>query len=252
MSTLHIFGCSFSKLWASTYQWPNRPNVVPWPGQLAEKLNVNMSNHAEGLASLGWMMYISMKERYNFKEDDYIIFQATGLHRGFVDKNRPSLSIPWDGHTSWNTLNDDEKEGYKFYFMNIYDEEVLRLQLQSWIWAMAHYTRHVKNPIIFVRMDGLEDLELPDNWIHAKGSLYKSSSDEFNNISTKKLEEWFVKNSGDPRENHLSSINHPILTDMFYNAFINRKQIDLDKLEKNLYDKLPNPGNDTWNKDWLK
>ena len=117
---------------------------------------------------------------------------------------------------------------------------------------MAHYTRHVKNPIIFVRMDGLEDLELPDNWIHAKGSLYKSSSDEFNNISTKKLEEWFVKNSGDPRENHLSSINHPILTDMFYNAFINREQIDLDKLEKNLYDKLPNPGNDTWNKDWLK
>ena len=230
--TLWIFGDSFSYTNTSI---PNNP-IKNWVNYLAEKLNVTLNVNSPRGSSIGWMMYTSMKLRHEYNEDDFIIFQTTSPDRGFLSKENPSFSKP----DSWTSLSKNQQQGYNFYLTDIHDFEVLKMQFQSWIHAMAYYTKHLKlKPLLTTAWD-LGAIEMPDKWRKCKGNLYEISLKEYSGSLSKTMM-FFRDAPFDPqRFNHFSTCNHHNIADIYYQAFCNETYVpDFTKLEQNIYNEYP-------------
>lgn len=241
-SKLWIFGDSFSTGRDSTH--------TTWTNILASELNAELKITAVGGSSLGWIMYQSMLHRNLFGADDFVIFQTTSPSRAFLDKTKPGLAEYQKERSDWNLLTDEQRAGYQFYLDNIHDEEILLLQLQSWIWGMDHYTSHLTHkPIIMYAWD-LGNLEVPIGWKNSKGTLLYESMAEFSGEYQQSIN-WMVDNAGDPRDNHFSITNHKIIANMLKRALLENYVPDFNNLEKNLYSKYPTVGNESWSKEWI-
>jgi len=236
MKTLWIFGDSFS-----TSRDPDEH--VAWSNLLSNKLNAQVKIIAEGGSSIGWLMYQSFLMKDQFKKDDYVIFQTSTLVRAFLNKNKPGMTEFWKDCPYWNSLSKREKDGYAFHVTNIHDEEILQQQIQLWIWGMAHYTSHLITKPVLSRGWDIGPLEVPEDWTLSQGFLLDASLDEFDKSRDESID-WMLRVGGDPRNNHLSEVNHYILAEMYYDALVNNSVPDFKKLKTKLYKTYSELGNE--------
>ena len=180
-------------------------------------------------------MYTSMKLRHEYKEDDFIIFQTTSLDRCFLSKK----ILVFRHRIPGQAFLKNQQQGYNFYVTDIHDLEVLKMQLQSWIHAMAYYTKHLKSKPLLTTAWDLGAIEMPDKWRKCKGNLFDISLKEYSG-SLSKTKKWFRDTPYDHRSNHFTTCNHHNIADMYYQAFCNETYVpDFTKLEQNIYKEYP-------------
>lgn len=83
-NTLHIFGCSYSEPFNKGYdpyvKWKGY-EPKSWTEILAEKLNLNLNNHAKGGNSNEMILQNFCKSIHTFKKNDVVILQWSFLNR---------------------------------------------------------------------------------------------------------------------------------------------------------------------------
>jgi len=206
MGKLWIYGDSYA---ASFDYLPD--GIVPWTQQVANKLGLEPIYKAKHGSSIDFMIYESINDVSNYKEDDTCIFILTEIHRAWLISNDPSSSYP----------------NFREYDID-HHASLRKASLTCWLHAIENYTNHLQiKPIIISAWDPELSFK-PTRLGWAKGELSKASLDEI--IFSDREEKEHP--STECRYNHLTLPNHEKLSSMVIDWFLYGSEIDCNKLHK--------------------
>jgi len=212
MAKLWIFGDSFAMP-------PAKDSTADtWTLQLARKLGVEASmNFALPGVGNDYSFY-RLSEHINQTEaGDYIIIQTTNKSRQWFFED-PVLSnyCIRDMHTY---ISKEQHHALQEYVTHLQNDTIDELRFVQFSLALERITQIVSHARMLI---------LPGFHVNhgVEGSLIQVCDEEFVNLDV--IPPYYDANDGkDPRHNHMSPINHKILTNKIFDFFTTGNPIDL-------------------------
>ena len=241
MSKLFVLGDSYAALHEGHIDKSILPESTQWSYLLSQKLNMELINHGVGGSSVEYAVNrFYEKVLPIIQRDDILVFCKTFYLRKFLDKNKPTFSMPPVIESLYNSelLSAKDHAFYVRYFTDIVRSDVESYHSFNFINSLAYYVYKYNFKVVvmncFPRTPEEEKFDYPKNIIVSKGCLSHVTRYEFTDseISDKKIPADMM----DPRRNHMSVKNHMILVDKIYNSIQNKAPLDLNTgFERNLY-----------------
>lgn len=245
--TLYVFGDSFASIETDpTMSVDAREQLVAktWSMLLSKKLGVELKNYGISGSSLEYTYYKFNQLRADLKEDDVVVIVLTDSLRKWIIQDRPGTS----SLTAFETHDVDPKlkKYAQWYFVNVLNAEIEEMHLHNFLYAVHVTTAHLKvKPLFICAFDKISrghwavDVNEVDR-IHvnnfAIGSLWEVSSNEIKHSSNEISVRTNLKKEF--RMNHLTDVQHPILTDKILNYIHHGTIVDLTTgFVKNIYKK---------------
>lgn len=231
--SLWIFGDSFSS------DDIKEDNYAPWYNIIATSLKTDINN----CSVLGASMHYIIR-KWNFlnkqiKEDDVVIVLLTSARKTYFFENYPSLSMPWminkkNYNTGWEMLTSQQQLAFTQYYECLHNDLDIELLIKSFLYWVDKISNKLKHKIIVINC--FNDFEINvneySNLIVSTGlSLIEISQREVDNDMWDKL--LINDNCYDTRKNHLTNVNHNILSSCILESLTTNK-LELNELKFNL------------------
>lgn len=219
MSKLWIFGDSFAMPQAKD------STANPWTLQLAKRLNVESSmNFALPGVGNDYIFYRLSEHINQTEEGDYIIIQTTNRSRQWFFED-PVLSN-YAIRDIAKYITKDQDQALKEYITHLQNDTIDEMRFVQFSLALERISQLAEHARILI-LPGFH------NAFGVNGTLIQICDEEFVNLDA--IPPYYEANDGkDPRINHMSLVNHAILTDKVFDFFTNGTSINLTSdFEKN-------------------
>ena len=212
--TLWVFGDSFSVKSNTDETYLNF---------LAEKLPVSINYQSHGGTSLEYSYYRFNEVWDQIKEDDLVLITLTDIYRTWVNRDNPDYGM-------WGEIDRQTEKWLNLYKTEYYIEEEKYARLDIFFSAIDSRLKFLKSKpiLLWCFRDEFKEGKVrvkPSSIQFSKGCLIDISSQEFCSEEDKPIiNSIFLDN----RPNHLSLVNHHILTSKLIEGFNNNSgEIDL-------------------------
>lgn len=227
---LWVFGDSFAEM------YENSIKEYAWQIQISKALKCDVINIAHNGASSEWLILQLSKYWNEITSNDIVIVLIPYWDRQCIFPEDPDFSHLYavqnygtDPHITkrWNKYGKEAKISFEQYFMNLYNEDLVKITTQSLYAWIGHLTTVLDiPPLVLETRNQIVDNYFKNSCSIVHGNLFDISMHEWED-----QKDWIKLTKKalykDFRLSHLSEQNHNVLANKIVNHFKHNNQIDL-------------------------
>jgi|AntAceMinimDraft_1070359.scaffolds.fasta_scaffold40763_3 hypothetical protein len=217
--TLWVFGDSYSVDSQNTTGSTNWQTIdKSWTELLVDLLGVSKKHViARPGVSNEWIYGQLLREKDNFKQDDYVIIQPTCSSRKWLIERFPEISN-WQFSSLDKRLTKNEINALNLYQRYLINDEINLYNYDMVIRAFMFIAQSIPSVKILI-IPGFHNIS------GITGSLGNVCFGEFVNSTIE--DKYYHYHKNDPRINHMHESNHKILAKKIHDFFILNYLVDL-------------------------